>query len=351
MASLDRDISSYERWLRKQCSVIESDLQAKHERMRRSPFDFLRATYFRWARTIGSTCPGCTDAPKVVCVGDIHVENFGTWRDAQARLVWGVNDFDEAAAMPYAYDLVRLATSADLAPTLRVSAGDAASAILEGYLKGLDKPHPMLLDEREHWLRPLVAGSQDASRKFWKEVDDYPDASPPTPVRHALRNSLPKGAKIERYASRTKGGGSLGRPRFLVIARWQGGRLVQEAKALVPSAWLWAHSKSPARSRVLDLAFGAHRSPDPKLRIKSGYVLRRIAPDAHKVELEDVAEQGLGTKLLEAMGTELGAIHAAGKRRKRILEDVSKRDPRWLHELAADAVRFVQSDFETLKAL
>ena len=48
----------------------------------------------------------------MLAVGDIHLENFGTWRDADGRLVWGVNDFDEAAEMPYALDLIRLATSA-----------------------------------------------------------------------------------------------------------------------------------------------------------------------------------------------------------------------------------------------
>ena len=24
------------------------------------------------------------------------MENFGTWRDAEGRLIWGINDFDEA---------------------------------------------------------------------------------------------------------------------------------------------------------------------------------------------------------------------------------------------------------------
>jgi len=32
----------------------------------------------------------------VLAVGDLHVENFGTWRDAEGRLIWGVNDFDES---------------------------------------------------------------------------------------------------------------------------------------------------------------------------------------------------------------------------------------------------------------
>ena len=40
---------------------------------------------------------------------------FGTWRDKEGRLVWGVNDCDEAARMPYAVDLMRLVTSAILA--------------------------------------------------------------------------------------------------------------------------------------------------------------------------------------------------------------------------------------------
>jgi hypothetical protein len=52
--------------------------------------------------------PELADAPKVLAVGDIHLENFGTWRDADGRLVWGVNDYDEAADMPYTLDLLRL---------------------------------------------------------------------------------------------------------------------------------------------------------------------------------------------------------------------------------------------------
>ena len=81
-----------------------------------SPFAFLRGTFWRWAETIlrGLPGPGGMQPPSSA-VGDIHLENFGTWRDDDGRLVWGVNDFDEAAEMPYALDLVRLATSALLA--------------------------------------------------------------------------------------------------------------------------------------------------------------------------------------------------------------------------------------------
>src|SRR5262249_17971688 len=77
MSSLIRDVAQYERWLSAQCKVVKSGLALKHERMRKSAFHFLRATYFRWARTIDTVCPGFASAPRVLCVGDTHVENFG----------------------------------------------------------------------------------------------------------------------------------------------------------------------------------------------------------------------------------------------------------------------------------
>ncbi len=47
----------------------------------------------------------------VLAVGDLHVENYGTWRDPEGRWVWGINDFDEAFPMAFTIDLVRLSTS------------------------------------------------------------------------------------------------------------------------------------------------------------------------------------------------------------------------------------------------
>src|SRR5262249_26842952 len=94
--------AAYEDWLRKELDgeLVEADLVEKHEKMSESPFSFLRATYWRWAETILTICPDLEEAPSCLGIGDIHLENFGTWRDVDGRLVWGVNDFDEAAKMP-----------------------------------------------------------------------------------------------------------------------------------------------------------------------------------------------------------------------------------------------------------
>ena len=58
------------------------------------------------------------EAPRVLSVGDAHVNSYGTWRDAEGRLCWGIDDFDEAWPLPYTNDLVRLATSVKLARKL-----------------------------------------------------------------------------------------------------------------------------------------------------------------------------------------------------------------------------------------
>src|SRR5215510_4380176 len=96
----------FEEWLRDRCAalgcpVVEADLKRKHKRMKKDEFIFLRATFFRWAGQIEALCPDLADAPAVLSLGDAHIENFGTWRDDEGRLVWGANDFDEASVIPY----------------------------------------------------------------------------------------------------------------------------------------------------------------------------------------------------------------------------------------------------------
>jgi hypothetical protein len=97
----------FERWLGQRTDVVKKDLRIKHLNMKAAVFPFLRATYYRWAQVWPKVCPDLANGPKVLAVGDLHVENFGTWRDVEGRLIWGVNDFDETHPMSYANDLVR----------------------------------------------------------------------------------------------------------------------------------------------------------------------------------------------------------------------------------------------------
>jgi len=124
--------------------------------MKAAVFPFLRATFYRWAQIWPKVCPDLAQAPHVLAVGDLHVENFGTWRDVEGRLIWGVNDFDETHPMAYANDLVRLAASAHLAAEaghLPLKHKDICDSVLEGYREGLRLGGmPFVLGENNDWL-------------------------------------------------------------------------------------------------------------------------------------------------------------------------------------------------------
>ena len=184
-------------------------------------------------------------APAVLAVGDLHVENYGTWRDAEGRLVWGINDFDEAFPLPYTIDLVRLAASAWLAIEvghLSLVPPNACAAILEGYAKGLeDGGEPFVLAEKHPLLREAVTGRLRDPALFWEKFAALPTIKPvPAKVMRLLKQAMPERGLAFRVAHRRAGMGSLGRERFTALADWRGGKIAREAKPLLPSACAWA---------------------------------------------------------------------------------------------------------------
>src|SRR5882757_5803578 len=183
--NIRKSTESYEAWLGGQITVIPADLQKKHAAMTKDLFAFLRATFYRWAQCWPGVCEQENNAHQVLAVGDLHVENFGTWRDAEGRLIWGVNDFDEAYELPYTLDLTRLAVSAHLAiqdSQLRIGTGDACDSILEGYAVSLDKlGRPYVLEERHTWLRDTVTGELRNPVRYWAKFDQLKPLAEPIP--------------------------------------------------------------------------------------------------------------------------------------------------------------------------
>src|SRR5271169_4647939 len=117
--------------------------------------DILTATkdFEKWV----SGCPQLRKAPAVLSVGDLHIASFGTWRDAFGRLIWGIDDFDEAYPLPYANDMVRLGVSAILDASegeIKVGLGNVVDVILDGYTACLKEGgKPFVLEEKHKWLR------------------------------------------------------------------------------------------------------------------------------------------------------------------------------------------------------
>ncbi len=352
----------YERWLARELrgEIVEADLAKKHKKMRDSAFSFLRATYWRWAETILNVCPDLAGAPAALAVGDIHLENFGTWVDEEGRLIWGVNDYDEAAEMPYILDLVRLATSAALAASKdQISLKAICANILEGYAHGIDAPEAFVLDRQHMWLRTRFVVDEAARAMFWQKIENqYHDLLaqkkpelPPTRWLKVFTGALPDKSIALAYWPHTAGTGSLGRPRWLGYAIWRGGPLLRECKALVPSGWVRAHGGS-VRLRLNDIAHAKYRAPDPWYAANGSLLIRRLSPNNRKINTEDRRDAArlLHPDLLWAMGRDLAAVHLGTRdRRDAIRRDLEKRKRRWFRACVETATEFVAGEYAEWK--
>jgi hypothetical protein len=340
---IETSTKAYEGWLAHQTTLLEQDLRKKHKSMASSPFPFLRATFYRWAQLWPTLCPELASAQKVLAVGDLHVENFGTWRDSEGRLVWGINDFDEAAVMPYTLDLVRLATSARLAARedhhLSCDPDKLCNAVLSGYTQGLRRGgRPFVLAERNRWLRKVAVSKLRGPQHFLTKMEAVPSAKlpPPVEIRSALLAALPDGARARRFGHRDAGVGSLGRERFTLIADWHGGIVVREAKPLVTSAYIWANGGANGKISAEQLLTSSTRVPDPLAKMHKNWILRRLASDCGRIELSQLGKERDDVRLMEAMGWETANVHLATKgAAARIKRDLARRPRNWLTKAAA----------------
>ncbi len=343
---------SYERWLAKQTRILAAELAFKHQQMSADIFSFMRATFYRWVELWTEHCADLAKAPVLLAVGDLHVQNFGTWRDTEGRLVWGVNDFDEAFPLPYTNDLLRLAVSAHLAISsdhLIIKPADACEAILKGYIRGLkDGGRPFVLSERHEWLRSTVMSELRDPVKFWEKLTNLPAITGPLPAKakKALEVTLPEKKLKYRVVHRVAGLGSLGRQRLVVLAEWKGCLIAREAKARVPSACVWAGGREDARSQYEKILESAIRCPDPFLDLRKGWVVRRLAPDCSRVELSTLPKGRDEYKLLEAMGRETANVHLGSRHAiAKVKRDLNKRPRGWLHDAAKTMAQAIASDW------
>ena len=349
--------ASYEAWLGEQIQRLPEDLERKHELMCGEPFQFLRATYYRWALLWSQVPKAVRSAREVLAVGDLHVENFGTWRDLEGRLVWGITDFDEACRLPYTQDLVRLAASARLATAtgvLKIEPGEAEGAILAGYQEGLEAGgRPFVL--AEHWqaLWRVAMAQLRRPDEFWEKLDSLPvlpaEAVPASAAR-ALAELLPAKVMNLRYLHRTAGLGSLGRLRFAVLGDWEGGRIAREAKAVAASASLWAYGGTAETKRVYrEILDHAVRCRDPYLVVKRRWVVRRLAPDCSRIELAEIEKDQDARRLLHAMGWETANVHLGSATAPALLLDLASLPSGWLHETVEQMLAEVRADSEAWK--
>ncbi len=349
--------ADYERWLGEHLPIVEPDLREKHRRMSEAFFPFLRATFYRWMQLWPVRCPDLALAPRVLAVGDIHVENYGTWRDREGRLAWGVNDFDEADPLPYTLDLVRLASSVLAAQAdgmLTVKPRLACLAIRRGYQEWLmrgGRPFVLAADKPK-WLWALAREQTREGITFWRRLMQNPLCQdiPFPDARRVLEDRLPERGLTYEVRQRRAGLGSLGRPRYVALVQWRGGAVAREVKRVAPSAVNWADPAAPTgEGAFATLMAHAVRSPDENFQVRDGWVARRLAPDFIKIEMSALPRRNL-LRLFRAMGRELANIHLATPEAiPTVLDDLQRRgghDGSWLLGAAEGMIELLTKDWK-----
>ena len=307
--------------------------------MRESAFVFLRGTFYRWMQLWPERLASLDEAPRVLGIGDLHLENFGTWRDADDRLIWGVNDVDEACRVPYTLDMVRLATSALLAIReghLAITGRSACDAILEGYGSSIDAGgKPLIIEHKHAWLRHAAltrARDPERTQHYWDKLAANPPAIGGVP-RSKLRASIPHPDSLCTVRRPVAGVGSLGRRRFIALGAGPDGRpAAREAKAVLPSAAAWARNEKRPRIYITELLHDAVRIADPCFVVSRSWIIRRLAPDSARIELHDLPADRDELKLL------------GGKRRK-IAKHLASLPHRWLEHAAEEMASATTEDF------
>jgi hypothetical protein len=283
----------------------------------------------------------------------LHINSFGTWRDSEGRLCWGVDDFDEAYPLAYTNDLVRLAASLKImidAKEISIKLKAGCDAILDGYLNSLrEGGNPVVLAEREQKLTKLGVDSFKPPTNFWEKLNNLPAIRKPLAkdLKRALEKTLPDPQMEYKVVRRQAGMGSLGQERFVAIAIWQGGFIAREAKLMVPSSCSWLDDQVGHHQSWYEKAISsAIRSPDPFQLIAGSWLIRRLSPDSNPIDIQTLPKHSDEEMLLSAMGTEAANVHLGTKgQSKRILEDLKRKRQDWLKDAAESMAKTVEKDW------
>src|SRR5262249_38493440 len=116
-------------------------LRLKVARMAEGPFAYFRGTFHLFAHDVLDEAMAAlpllaAGAPELDLVGDLHSENFGTFKAADGLVHYDVNAFDETTRGRFTLDVSRLATSLFLAARERGDPLDDAVGVVLAFLGG-----------------------------------------------------------------------------------------------------------------------------------------------------------------------------------------------------------------------
>jgi uncharacterized protein (DUF2252 family) len=243
-------------------------LQMKLDKMAADPFAFLRGSCHHFYQHLAASGP-LKKAPLVWSCGDLHLENFGTYKGDNRQTYFDINDFDEGVLAPATWDLVRMLTSILVAgPSLGLSPKKAEALrdlFIERHALALAGGKAYWVEQRTSagLIRELLDGVSERSRESFLDkrttvthgkrqfTVDGVKAMAPTQAERAqvqrvmkdFAKTQPKPAffKVLDVAIRVAGTGGLGLDRYAVLVAGKGSldtQYILDLKASMPSSLL-----------------------------------------------------------------------------------------------------------------
>lgn len=377
-----------------------SRVQLKYGLMAQDAFEFLRGTchlfYEDWAAEAGANLNA---APLAWICGDLHWQNFGSYKGDDRLAYFDINDFDEGLLAPCSLDLARFLTSVWIGgPNLGTAATtedcqalcerwlgaysqalslgkarsvhrETATGLVETLLKQVSqRERPDFLNRRtdrdgQQRVLKLIDGKTQAVTKAdratvktlihtWAQTQDSPDFF-----------------KVLDVAHRIAGNGSLGVDRYLVLIEGKGspdGNFLLDLKAARPSSLApYVTTAQPDwqndADRAVNLQSRCQESPPALLNAlhdgEKSYILRELQPTADRIDLVNCKPKAL-TKALTTMAevTAWSHLRGGGRQGSAIADamiEFAGQSSQWqgpLLDYARDRAQQVTTDFQTFRA-
>jgi uncharacterized protein (DUF2252 family) len=356
---------------------IPERLTLKYQLMRSDSFAFYRGTchlfYEDWPHD-----SALDDAPPAWICGDLHLQNFGSYRGDDRLVYFDLNDFDEACLAPCTWELGRLLTSIFVAGRwLKLSDAEATSlseCLLQAYTDALSRgksftveaetaegmvqelldrvaarKHKDLLDkrtEKRNGKRKLVIDNKRSAPVTAEErqrVEKFIEA-------WAARQPEPGFFTLLDVAHRIAGVGSLGVDRSVLLVEGKGSpdrNYLLDLKEELPSSLQpYLKLKQPAwkheAGRVVTIQERAQGTSPALLTAVEmagrSYVLKELQPTQDKIDLTEWNDKlHRLEKVVATMGrvTAWAQLRSSGRQGSAIADDLIAfaNAPKWPSEL------------------
>lgn len=356
-------------------------LVLKYRALRASPFAFFRGTCHLFYDRLAETGNKGT-APLVWCCGDLHLQNFGSYKGENRLAYFDINDFDEAALAPATWELVRLAASIDIVlqaldvPRERIAAlvadmiGDYARTLANGKAGWIERDTAQgavrgMLDQLRERSRVDFLDSRtrsgDGQRRLMLDgrkalaVTDAERALVTQTVNvFAASQPRPDFFRVIDVARRIAGTGSLGMARYVVLVEGNGSpdrNYLLDLKHAQPStlAGLFPHcqprwrndaeriTRTQQRMQAVTAAF-LH----PITHVGEPFVLRALQPSEDRLPFDTFKGQNAlfdSAVRMMARCTAWAQLRSSGRGNAATADDLTAfaTKKKWQHQMAQTA--------------